>query len=115
MNYNEICQLAELDRDEIYGLRVGADRFGHDAVARFGDITATAKEPTETLYQRGKREKRENIAVYRTSVEATGEFSYDDAVNRDEIALNRSELAFVAAGIKAGYIEEITKEDLLDA
>lgn len=115
MKFNEICQIADLDRDQVYGLRVGADRFGHDAVAHCSDIASTVQEPTESLYQRGKREKRENIAVYRASVEATGEFSYDDAVNRDEIALNRSELAFVAAGIKAGYIEEITKEDLLDA
>jgi len=115
MKFNEICQLADLDRDQVYGLRLGSDRFGHDAVAHFSDIVSTVQEPTETPYQRGKREKRENIAVYRAAFEATGEFSYDDAVNRDEIALTRSELAFVAAGIKAGYIEEITKEDLLDA
>jgi hypothetical protein len=29
MNFNEICQLAESTRDEVYGLRVGSDRFGH--------------------------------------------------------------------------------------
>ena len=114
MNFNEICQLAETTRDDVYGLRVGSDRFGYDAVAFVSDIVSTVEEPVESLYQKGKREKRENIAVYRAAVEKCGEFSYDDAVNRDELAKHRSELAFVAAGIKAGYIEEITEDDLLD-
>ena len=115
MKFNEICQAADLDRDQVYGLRVGSDRFGYDAVAFSGDIVSTVQEPTESPYQRGKREKRENIAVYRAAFETTGKFSYDDAVNRDELALHRNQLNFVAAGIKSGMIEEITEDDLLDA
>ena len=115
MNFNEICQLAESTRDEVYGLRVGSDRFGHDAVAFVSDIVSTVEEPTESPYQKGKREKRENLAVYRAAFEANGEFSYDDAVNRDEVAQHRAELAFVAGGIRTGMIEPISEDDLLDA
>jgi hypothetical protein len=107
MNFNEICQLAETTRDEVYGLRVGSDRFGYDAVAFVSDIVSTVEEPTESPYQRGKREKRENLAVYRAAFEANGEFSYDDAVNT-------AELAFVAGGIRTGMIDPITDDDLLD-
>ena len=114
MKFNEIRQLADLDRDETYGLRVGSDRFGHDAVAFLSNIKSTTKEAVESPYQQGKREKCENIAIYRAAVDATGEFSYDDAAHRDEIALNRNQISFVTAGIKSGMMEEITDEDLLD-
>jgi hypothetical protein len=53
--------------------------------------------------------------VYRAAFEANGEFSYDDAVNRDEVAQHRAELAFVAGGIRTGMIEPISEDDLLDA
>jgi hypothetical protein len=114
MKFNEICREAELTRDEVYGLRVGSDRFGYDAVAFVSDIVSTVEEPTESPYQKGKREKRENLAVYRAAFEANGEFSYDDAVNRDEVALHTNEQTFVGAMIKAEIMEEITEDDLLD-
>lgn len=114
MNFNELCQLADLDRDEIYGLRVGSDRFGHDAVAFLSNIKSTSKEVVESPYQQGKREKRENIAIYRAAVDATGEFSYNDAAHRDEVSLNRNQINFVSAGVRSGMVEEITEDDLLD-
>ena len=115
MNFNEICALAESTRDEVYGLRVGSDRFGYDAVAFVSDIVSTEPEgPTESDFRRLKRIKAENVAVYRKAVEETGEFSYDDAVHTDEVAQHRAELAWVAAGIKAGFIDPITSDDLLD-
>jgi len=49
MNFNEICQLAETTRDEVYGLRVGSDRFGHDAVAFVSDIVPPWKNPPNHL------------------------------------------------------------------
>lgn len=115
MNFNEICQFAETTRDSVYGLRVGSDRFGYDAVCFVDDIVSTVEQPTESPYQRGKREKRENIAVYRAAVEQCGEFSYDDAVHTDAVAQHRAELAFVAGGIRTGMIDPIDEDDLLDA
>ena len=106
MNFNEICQLAESTRDQVYGLRVGSDRFGYDAVCFV--------EPTESPYQKGKREKRDNLEVYRAAYEAYGEFSYTDAVHTDAVAQHRAELAFVAGGIRTGMIDPITEDDLLD-
>ena len=114
MKFNEICQIADLDRDEIYGLRVGSDRFGFDAEAFLSDVKSTVKEVVESAYEQGKREKRENIAIYRAAVDATGEFSYDDAAHRDEVALNRNQINFVSAGVRSGMMEEITEDDLLD-
>lgn len=114
MNFNEICQLAESTRDEVYGLRVGSDRFGYDAVCFVDDIVSTVEEPTESPYQKGKREKRDNLEVYRAAYEAYGEFSYTDAVHTDAVAQHRAELAFVAGGIRTGMIEPISEDDLLD-
>ena len=72
-------------------------------------------EPTESEYRRIKREKAENIARYRVEYMAHGEFSYDNAAHRDERVLFNNELAFVGAMVKAGILEAITEEDLLDA
>ena len=114
MNFNEICQLAETTRDSVYGLRVGSDRFGYDAVAFVDDIVSTVEESTESPYQKGKREKRENLAVYRAAYEANGEFSYDDAVHTNPVAQHRAEMAFVAMAVKNGLCESIDEDDLLD-
>ncbi len=115
MNFNEICELAESTRDEVYGLRVGSDRFGHDAVAFVKDIKYTGpKEKVETEHKKYKREKFANIEIYRKAMEESGEFSYDDAAHRNERQLNNNQLSFVAAGIKAGYIDPIDEDDVLD-
>lgn len=114
MNFNEICQLAETTRDEVYGLRVGSDRFGYDAVCFVSDIVSTAKEEVESPYRKGKREKRANLEVYRAAFEANGEFSYDDAVHTDSVSQHRAEMAFVAMAVKNGLCESIDEDDLLD-
>lgn len=114
MNFNEICALAEETRDETYGLRVGSDRFGYDAVAFVKDIKSTTKEEVESPYRKGKREKAENIARYRCQMLADGEFSYDDAPHRNERQLNNNVLAFVAAGVRSGMIDPISEDDLID-
>ena len=116
MDFKAICQLAEETRDETYGILCGHDRWGYEVVGFYSDIVSTEPEgPTESDFRRLKRIKAENVAVYRKAVEETGEFSYDDAVHTDEVAQHRAELAWVAAGIKAGFIDPITEYDLLDA
>ena len=114
MNFNEICQLAETTRDSVYGLRVGSDRFGYDAVAFVDDIVSTVEEPTESPYRKGKREKAENIARYRVQMMAHGEIDYTKAAHTDPVAQHRAELAFVAGGIRTGMIDPIDEDDLLD-
>ena len=114
MNFNEICQLAESTRDEVYGLRVGSDRFGHDAVAFVSDIKSTAKEEVESPYRKGKREKAENIARYRVELMANGEFSYENAAHTNPVAQHRAEMAFVAMAVKNGLVDPIDEDDLLD-
>ena len=116
MNFAEICRQAENTRDEVYGWKVGSDRFGYDAVMFYDDInTVESNEPTESEYRKMKREKAENVARYRVEIMARGEFSYDNAAHRDEAKLNNCELAFVAGAIRSGLIEPITEDDLLDA
>lgn len=115
MNFNEICREAELSRDAIYGWKIGTTKNGDEAVMFYDDIVAVeSDEPTESEYRKMKREKAENIARYRVQMMAHGEFSYDHAAHRDEIALNSNEIAFVGAMVKAGLIEPITEDDLID-
>jgi hypothetical protein len=114
MNFSQITKLAEETRDETYGILCGHDRWGYEVVGFYSDIVSTAKEEVESPYRKGKREKAENIARYRVQMMAHGEIDYANAAHRDEVALHRNELNFVAAGIKSGMIEEITEDDLLD-
>jgi hypothetical protein len=114
MNFIEICQLAETTRDDVYGLRVGSDRFNHDAICFVSDIKSTAKEEVESPYRKGKREKAENIARYRCQMMANGKFSFERAAHTKPMAQHRSEMAFVAMAVKNGLCENITEDDLLD-
>ncbi len=116
MNFNEICELAESTRDEVYGLRVGTcPRWGGDAVAFVSDIKHTGpKVKVETEHKKFKREKAENIAVYRAAFEKDEEFSFDDAVHTDSVAQHRAEMAWVAMGVKSGMLEPIEESDFLD-
>ena len=98
MNYNEICQLAELDRDEIYG--IGTDSWEIYA----SDLVDTQEqEQQESEYRRIKRIKQENTENYRKQVDATGEFNYNG--HTDEISLHSNQQAFVGAMVKEGLIE----------
>ena len=107
MNFNEICREAELTRDEIYGLAIGDD------VYFVADLVDTQEqERQESEYRKLKRIKAENTANYRKQYEENESFEYNG--NRDEIALHTNEQTFVGAMIKAGIMEEITEDDLLD-
>ena len=98
MNYNEICQLAELDRDEIYG--IGTDSWEIYA----SDLVDTQEqEKQESEHRRLKRIKQENTENYRKQVDATGEFDYNG--HTDEIALHTAQQTFVGAMVKEGLIE----------
>ena len=115
MNFSQITKLAEETRDQVYGLKIGTDRWGYDAVAFVDDIVSTEPEgPTESDFRRLKRIKAANVEVYRKAVEETGEFSYDDAVHTNPVAQHRAEMAFVAMAVKNGLCESIDEDDLLD-
>ncbi len=110
MNFNEIRQEAEETREETYGLRVGSDRFGYDAVAFVSDVRNVngSKIDEETAHAKLKREKAENVAHYRAQDERGEEIGYDGP-NRDEVAQHRNELAMIKGMIDNGVI---TLEDL---
>ena len=98
MNFNEICQEAELTRDEIYG--IGTDNW-EIYVADLVDTQEQEKQESE--YRRIKRIKQENTENYRKQVDATGEFDYNG--HTDEIALHTAQQTFVGAMVKEGLIE----------
>ena len=98
MNYNEICQLAELDRDEIYGI-------GNDSWEIYASdlVDTQEQEKQESEYRKLKRIKQENTENYRKQVDATGEFDYNG--HTDEISLHTNQQTFVGAMVKEGLIE----------
>jgi hypothetical protein len=98
MNFNEICQLAELDRDEIYG--IGTDNWEIYA----SDLVDTQEqEKQESEYRKLKRIKAENTANYRKQLETAESFEYNG--HTDEIALHTAQQTFVGAMVKEGLIE----------
>ena len=108
MNFNEIRQEAEETREETYGLRVGSNRFGYDAVAFVRNVRnvdgSKIDEDTETEHEQLKREKAENVAHYRAQDDRGEEIGYDGP-HSDEVAQHRAELAWVAAMVRTGLID----------
>ena len=98
MNFNEICQEAELTRDEIYG--IGTDNW-EIYVADLVDTQEQEKQESE--YRKLKRIKAENTANYRKQLETTESFEYNG--HTDEIALHSNQQTFVGAMVKEGLIE----------
>ena len=73
MNFNEICQEAELTRDEIYG--IGTDNWEIYA----SDLVDTQEqEKQESEYRKLKRIKAENTANYRKQLETVRVSSITD-------------------------------------
>lgn len=115
MNFNEIRQEAEETREETYGLRVGSDRFGYDAVAFVSNVRNVngSEIVEETEHEKLKREKAENVAHYRAQDDRKEEIIYNGP-HCDEVAQHRAELAWVAGMVRAGLIdaEDLTDGDL---
>jgi hypothetical protein len=107
MTFQEIIVEANETRDETYGLRVGSNAKGTDVVL-WGSQFKSEQE-AETEHARLKRIKAENVARYRSQVEADGEIQYDGHV--DEVAQHRAEIAMVQGMLNARLI---TRDDLED-
>jgi len=107
MKFNEILAEAEATRDSIYGI-------GGKNWQVFGDelVDTSEQERQESEYRKLKRIKAENTESYRNQMDQAGQFEYNN--NRDENALYAAEQTFVGAMIKAGVMDEITEDDLLD-